>query len=482
MSGHANTRLRQMWGDAQANLEGTPFTDFIDPGETPKLARRYQQRIAGEAIPATYETVLRRRDGSRIYVELNAGVITMQGKPADLIIIRDVTERRSAALVLHESEENFRVLAERANDAILISDAQGRHVFANERAAALTGYPVSELLANRFRDLVRPEDISWLEARAAARLRGEPQPSQYEITVRRKDGQEIPLELSVTRTYWRGAPATLVVARDITERKRAEAALRESEERYRSLVEDSPEPIVVHQEGVVLFSNQAAANFLGAQDPAELAGQPLWNFLDRTAQQLVRQRVRQMLDHGRSLPNVEETFVRQDGTTRIAEVASTSTKYQGAPAVQMMVRDITDRKRADAELLALRDRLEEQVRVRTADLTLVNRQLQGEVEEHRQVEEQLRESEVRFHGVFEKATTGMCLTGADGRFLDVNQSLCQMLEYTHAELAATGFAVVTHPDDLPASRECVRSLPRRGAGNLPLRKALSQEIRERSLD
>jgi PAS domain S-box-containing protein len=322
-----------MWGNVEIALTGKEFSDFLDPDERPRIAELYQRRLAGEKVPSTYETMLRRHDGGQVYVELNAGVISYQGQPADLVIVRDTSERRQSAAALQYSEENFRTLAERANDAIFISDAQGRHVFANERATALTGYSVTELLTTRFRDLVRPEDISWLEARAAARLQGEQPPSQYEIIVRRKDGQEIPLELSVTRTYWRGAPATLVVARDIIERKRAEA-----------------------------------------------------------------------------------------------------------------------------ELLALRDRLEEQVRARTAELTLVNRQLQEKVEEHRQVEERLRESEARFHGVFEKATTGMCLTGTDGRFLDVNQSLCQMLEYTHVELSATGFAAVTHPDDLPASRECVRSL------------------------
>jgi|GEM_PF-738311 PAS domain S-box-containing protein len=584
---YANTRLRRMWGDPKANLEGMPFTDFVDPDEIPKLVRRYQQRIAGEDVPTTYETVLRRRDGSRIYVELNAGIISVQGKPADLIIIRDVTERRNAAIALHDSEESFRSLAERANDAIFISDAQGRYVFANERAAVLTGYPVSELLTVRFRDIVRPEDVGWLEARAAARLRGEPQPSQYEVTIRRRDGQEIPLELSVARTFWQGAAATLAVARDITERKQAELALRierdraeellniagaiivaldargdvtllnragqqtlgypaseligrnwfetcvpervrgatlgafhdlmagrlepaeffenevltrdgrerliawhnsllrdesgritgtlssgtditdereaqaslaESEERYRSLVENSPEPIIVHRDGVVLFTNAAAVDFLGAHEPGELTGRPLWSFLDEVSHELVRTRLRQIVEQGQKVPNVEETFVRRDGSIRIAEVASTLINYLGAPAVQTMIRDITQRKLAEAELLALRDRLEQQVQARTAELTLVNRQLQQEVEEHRRAEEQLRQSEVRFRGVFEQAPTGMCLTSPDGRFLDVNQALCRMLQYTHAELAATGFAAVTHPDDLPASKECLRSL------------------------
>jgi len=484
---YANTRLRQMWGDVNADLEGTPFTDYLDPDEIPKLAIRYQQRLAGEIVPATYEMVIRRRDGSRFYVEVNAGVITVQNKPADLVIVRDVTERRRAALALRDSEESFRALAERANDGIFISDAQGRHVFANERAVALTGYPVAELLGTRFRDLVRPEDVSRLEARAAALLRGEQPPSPYEIIVRRKDGQEIPLELSVTRTLWRSTPATLVVARDITERKRAEVALlaerdrarnyldiagvvivalddrghvtllnrtgcrtlgygegelagrnwfetcvpdrvrgatlaafqqlmagrlepveffenevltkdgrerlivwhnavlrdptgritgtlssgsditdqrqaetalRESEERYRSLVDNSPEPIVVHREGTVLFTNPAAADFLGARDPGELIGQPLWRLLDEASQQLVRERVRQMIDDGRQLPNVEETFVRRDGTTRVAEVASIATSYQGAPAVQMMIRDITERKRAEDAVRRYADRLE----------------------------------------------------------------------------------------------------------------------------
>jgi len=329
----ANRRLREMWGDAKADLTGTSFLDYIDPDEQPRVAERYNLRFAGQPVAATYETVLRRRDGSPLYVELNAGVIHYQGQPADLVIVRDTGERRRNAAALRDSEENFRTLAENARDGILIIGADGRCLYANQEAARITGHRTAELRQTHFRDLVAPDVLPAVQANFARRLQGETLPAAYETAGLRKDGTRAALDVTVARTVWQAQPAVLVAMRDVTERKQAEA-----------------------------------------------------------------------------------------------------------------------------ELLALRDRLEEQVRARTAELTRANRQLEQEIEEHRRIEERLRESETRFHGVFEKAPIGMCLTGPDGRFLDVNQALCRMLEYTHAELAATGFGAVTHPADLPASRECVRAL------------------------
>jgi PAS domain S-box-containing protein len=90
----ANPRLAGMWGGEHAEIVGTPLTDFIDPDELTQVTDRYKRRLAGEAVPAVYETVLRRKDGNKIYAELNAGVITYEGKPADFVIIRDITRRK----------------------------------------------------------------------------------------------------------------------------------------------------------------------------------------------------------------------------------------------------------------------------------------------------------------------------------------------------------------------------------------------------
>jgi PAS domain S-box-containing protein len=180
---YANLRLTEMWGGSVEEIIGTRFTDYIDPDELPKVAERYTQRVAGERVTPVYETVLRRRNGKKVYVELNAGVIMYQGKPADLVIVRDITERvrsgeerAQAAAALQHYVERLRIL--RAIDGVVlaaqspqeIGQAVSRHL---QRLA-----PSDRLLISSF-DLDREKatvlasltgDETWLEAGAQIEL------------------------------------------------------------------------------------------------------------------------------------------------------------------------------------------------------------------------------------------------------------------------------------------------------------------------
>jgi PAS domain S-box-containing protein len=98
---YVNPRSAAITGYTVEELINTKFANYIHPDELPKLVDHYERRMAGEDVMPVYETALRHRDGSRIDVELNAGVITYQGKPADLVIIRDITERKRAEQLLH---------------------------------------------------------------------------------------------------------------------------------------------------------------------------------------------------------------------------------------------------------------------------------------------------------------------------------------------------------------------------------------------
>ncbi|MBU1908996.1 MAG: PAS domain S-box protein, partial [Verrucomicrobia bacterium] len=104
----ANRRMAELDGSRVEQIVGTPFTDHVHPTELPRLAENYQRRMRGEPVPATYETVLRRRDGSPAPAELNAGLIMYEGRPADMVIIRDITERKRAEEKSKEQYEKLR--------------------------------------------------------------------------------------------------------------------------------------------------------------------------------------------------------------------------------------------------------------------------------------------------------------------------------------------------------------------------------------
>jgi len=140
----------------------------------------------------------------------------------------------------------------------------------------------------------------------------------------------------------------------IAERRRAEEALAESEERYRKLIEFSPEAIAVHSEGKIVFLNTAGARLLGATHPEQVIGKNIIGIVHPAYREIVRERVGQMREEGKVVPLIEEKFVRLDGTIIDVEVAAMPLTYQGKPAIQVVIRDITERKRIEERLRLFR--------------------------------------------------------------------------------------------------------------------------------
>jgi two-component system, cell cycle sensor histidine kinase and response regulator CckA len=134
------------------------------------------------------------------------------------------------------------------------------------------------------------------------------------------------------------------------ERRRSEEARAETEERYRRLVELSPDAIAVHQKGVIVFANPAAVRLLGARHAEDLVGCSVLQFIHETSRPMVLTRL-QRLREGKEVPKTEEVFVRLDGTAVDVEVAATPMVLRGEPAVQVVIRDISQRKRAEQALL-----------------------------------------------------------------------------------------------------------------------------------
>jgi PAS domain S-box-containing protein len=128
----------------------------------------------------------------------------------------------------------------------------------------------------------------------------------------------------------------------------ADEALRESEERYRVLVESSPEPIAVHSQGVIVYANSAAARLMGATEPAQLIGMPVLDCVHPDDRPMVVERIRRTQLEGRLAEPVEERFVRLDGGVIQVETTALPTRFEGRPATQVVVRDVTAHRRATA--------------------------------------------------------------------------------------------------------------------------------------
>jgi PAS domain S-box-containing protein len=258
-------------------------------------------------------------------------------------------DKRRAEAALRDSEARYRELFENAHDIIYTHDLEGNFTSFNRAAERITGYTREEGLRMSIAQVVTPESLGLARQMFANKLAGAPS-TAYDVEILTKTGQRVPLEISTRLMYAGDQPIGVQgIARDITERQRAQAALRESEERYRQLVEHSPDGISIDCHGIFVFINTAGATLFGAAHPEQLLGKSVFDFIHPAYHEAVRARRQQVYDTGYAEP-AERQLIRLDGQVIDVEISVIATSYQGQPAIQAVIRDITGRKRLEAQL------------------------------------------------------------------------------------------------------------------------------------
>ncbi|MFB0516693.1 MAG: PAS domain S-box protein [Candidatus Neomarinimicrobiota bacterium] len=263
---------------------------------------------------------------------------------------RELAERRQAEEVLRESEEKYRAVVEHSHNGVIIVDNAYHIVFANDQLFQILGYSREEILGHDFRDFLDGESKALVSERYHQRQLGEPVPSRYEVGIIRKDAKKRRLELSVAIIQNSvGQIKTVAQVLDITDRKRAEMALQESEERYRLLVELSPDVILVHKNGEIIFINPAGVTLMGADSPDQLIGRKVEEFIHPDSLESVKKRIEQV-EAGHTVPFMEQKLIRLDGTIIDVETSLAPFIYHCEPAIQVVARDITERKKTEQEV------------------------------------------------------------------------------------------------------------------------------------
>jgi PAS domain S-box-containing protein/putative nucleotidyltransferase with HDIG domain len=270
---------------------------------------------------------------------------------------------------LRESEERFRGLIEDANDIIYYThDLQGNFTSANPAATQIYGYTVEEILQLNIAQIVDPEYLPLARQKIREKLEGSPRTGPYELLTYSKESEPIWVEVS-TRLFERnGQPVEVQgIGRDITERKRAEEALRESEEKYRNLVERANDGIAIVQDAMVKYVNPSLAEVVGCTIE-ELIGTSFADYVHPDDLREVADRYKRRMAGRQVTPVYEIAVRRKDGSKVYVGVNAGVITYQGKPAELVIVRDITERKRAEEEI----KRLYQQTLTHAAELAALN--------------------------------------------------------------------------------------------------------------
>jgi PAS domain S-box-containing protein len=254
-------------------------------------------------------------------------------------------------------EKHYREIVEQAADIIYTRDMEGVITSINAAGARFFDKSPNEIVGEHLSMLIgakaAAEDIE-----ATKRIKTD-SPLRSTHCLRDAEGCERYLEgvITIERDRKRCPIGIRGVIRDITEQKLAEAALRESEERYRRLVEFSPEAIVVHSEGKFVYVNPVAQRLWGASSAEELIGRPILDVVHPDSHDIVRRRIHEVEELGSSTALNEQKHIKLNGELIDVEVAGIPFLVQGKPAVQAVIRDITDRRRGREALRQTEARL-----------------------------------------------------------------------------------------------------------------------------
>ena|GEM_PF-768246 len=262
-------------------------------------------------------------------------------------------------------ETHFRALSNNAAFGVLMLDGD-RFVDANETIARMFGLKNRLAAIGRTPWELSPErqpDGSLSKDAAHQRIADalHKGATSFEWTHKRLDsGESFPAEVDLTSLRTGRTTLTLAVVHDLTERKQAEEQLKESEHRYRALVDALPEAVFVHRGAELLFVNEAGVKLVGAQSSSELVGRPIVSFVSEEDRANVIARSRQVLEQGTPIGSWEARILRVDGSFIWVESEGVPIKFGGAPAVQGVMRDITARRRREAAEAARTDRMQRQ--------------------------------------------------------------------------------------------------------------------------
>jgi len=356
-----NVQTEKVFGYARQELLGHPVEILIPESFREQHAahrKQFSRDPRMRPMGAGLELYGRRKNGDEFPVEISLSPLHSIDGLLITAAIRDISERRRT----EKSLQLFRMLVDQSSDAIEVIDPDTlRFIDMNGRACLNLGYSREELLAMSVWDIdPNVEEAMRLNVDAELRDRGS---AVFVSRHRRKDGSIFPVEVSVKevqldRTY------RVSVARDITDRKRTEEALRESEDRYRDLVEHSQDLLCTHDlEGKLLSCNPAPARILG-YEVAELLEIPM--------RELVAPEFREQFDHyierikAKGADKGLLVVVTRTGERRIWEYNNTlRTDGVSSPIIRGMAHDITERRQADQALQKAQEELARVTRIAT---------------------------------------------------------------------------------------------------------------------
>jgi PAS domain S-box-containing protein len=343
---------RQMYGKNAEDITATEIPPSIETEDWDRAMEALAKTLAGEPVPDAYELRMKDVEGKRRVIEAKPSFYKEKDQVVGIqVMISDITERKQAEEALRESEERYRAIFERAADSIVLVDAEtGALVDFNDRAHENLGYERQELEKLKIPNFEIIESAKEVERHIEKIVREGAE--RFETKHRTKSGEIRDIEVNSKAISIGGRNFVQSIWRDITERKQAEEALRQSEEKYRALFDSTVVgTFVIDAETMkVVLVNQAAAEAFGFNSVEEALGvNPLDFILPDDRERALKIIVKDMFEEDLRQTN-EFRAVTKDGREIWISAMGTRIMHQGRLAGLISFTDITERKNAEDRL------------------------------------------------------------------------------------------------------------------------------------
>jgi PAS domain S-box-containing protein len=436
---YINPAFTRVFGWTPEELLGKRI-DYVPEENWPETQMMIDKVLAGESFTGV-ESRRYTKEGDILDVSISAdNYINHDGIPMGSVhSLRDITDRKLVEDALRESEERYRTVLEASPDPIVVYDMKGKCIYVNPAFTGLFGWAQEELLGKKL-DHVPEKNWPETEMMIEKVKAGE---SFSGVETRRYDKDRKALDVSINAAIYlnrEGTPVGSVhILRDITEQKLVEQALRESEEKHSTLVQNSLTGIYIDQDSKIVFANKRFAEIYGYTRD-ELVGMESRRLVHPEDRALTDE-IRAKRMRGEEAPSeYDARAITKDGETIWIKRRNTRIDYNGRRAVLGNIVDITEGKRAVEELRKAHDELELRVKERTAELTKANERLKHEIEERKRAEEYLKISEEKYRLLFSNDPNPLFLVDmGTSKILDANNPATVTYQYERKELFEMSF-------------------------------------------
>ncbi len=363
-----NDQMCQTLGYSREELTRKRWSELTHPEDLEGDLAEFARLLGGETDGYLMDKRFVRKDGRIIHATVSLRCVRRPDGSPDYFIglVQDITARKQAEHALRESEQRFRAIFHSTYELIGLLTPEGILVEVNQTALDIVGVGRDQVVEKPFWDAPWWSHSTELQQRLRVGIGQAAKGETFRMEAQHPtpDGRLVTVEFSLKPIFDEAGRVVMLIpeGHDITDRVRAQEALRASEERYRVLVESSPDCVAVAVDERCVYVNRAGLQLVGAASPADVIGRSIYDFVPIDSHDYIRNRRNAAFRGGTDVPSIEARLVRLDGAIIMVESHVAPFSYEGKPAILNLIRDITDRKLAEQKVREASERLRENQR------------------------------------------------------------------------------------------------------------------------